>query len=141
AALMPAKVRLEAALFDGKRKIASFRPAEDSFAFDLPSAFVLQPETELKAFPDGSYTIRVNLTSPGGSLSFSRKVIFAGNQLKLLAGVCVALERKLAGVGKKLSATGRFACQVKIGELRRTLSGRNLPAAQRLAAELKDELK
>ncbi len=141
AALMPDKVLLEAALFDGKRKIASFRKAEDSFAFDLPSAFVLQPETDLKAFPDGCYTIQVNLTSPSGNLSFTRKVTFAGQQLKLLAGECAAFDRKLAGAGKKLSAAGRFACQVKIGELKRALSGRDLPVAQRLADELKNELK
>ena len=141
AALMPAAVRLEAALFEGKRKIASFRPAEDSFAFDLPSTFVLRPETDLKAFPDGSYTIKVELTSRSGNLSFSRKVTFAGQQLKRLAGECAALERQLAGAEKKLSAAARFACKVKIGELKRALSGRDLPAAKRLAAELKNELK
>ena len=91
--------------------------------------------------PDGSYTIKVALTSRNGNLFFSRKVTFAGQQLKRHDGECAALERKLAGAGKKLSAAGRFACQVKIGELKRALSGRDLPAAKRLASELKNELK
>ena len=133
------KVNVEDYLF-GKDVKTQYK-AEDSFAFDLPSAFTLRPETDLKTFPDGCYTIRMDLTSCNGNLSFSRKVTFAGHQLKRLAAECAALERKLAGAGKKLSAAGRFACQVKIGELRRALSGRDLAAARRLAAELKNELK
>ena len=118
-----------------------FVKAGNTIAFDLPAAFALKTAKSVKDLADGIYTVKVNVLSKNGNISYEKNVKFAGKTIEKLSAKSIALAKKLDAMEKKLSTDARFALLVKLGELKRAISSNLLADAEKIADELAKEMK
>ena len=138
---IPAAVSVTGAIYKDGKKVVDFVKAGNTIAFDLPAAFALKTAKSVKDLADGIYTVKVNVLSKNGNISYEKNVKFAGKTIEKLSAKSIALAKKLDAMEKKLSTDARFALLVKLGELKRAISSNLLADAEKIADELAKEMK
>ena len=95
----------------------------------------------VKDLADGVYTVKVDVLSGNGNISYEKSVKFAGKTIEKLSAKSTGLAKKLDAMEKKLSTDARFALLVKLGELKKAISSNLLSDAEKIADELAKEMK
>lgn len=138
---IPSAVSVTGALYKDGKKIADFVKDGKEIAFDLPAAFTLKTAKSVKDLADGVYTVKVDVLSGNGNISYEKSVKFAGKTIEKLSAKSTGLAKKLDAMEKKLSTDARFALLVKLGELKKAISSNLLSDAEKIADELAKEMK